>query len=107
MPDTIALSPALGVEVVGVDRVLDDAMIGRCLEALKWRGVLLIRGLHLDDDAQLAIRRKLGTVLAPGGREIFTVASIRRRTLRPNTSRARSTGTSTTRRTRCPPRPRC
>jgi alpha-ketoglutarate-dependent taurine dioxygenase len=74
MPDTIALSPALGVEVVGVDRVLDDAMIGRCLEALKWRGVLLIRGLHLDDDAQLAISRKLGTVLAPGGREIFTVS---------------------------------
>jgi alpha-ketoglutarate-dependent taurine dioxygenase len=74
MPDTIALSPALGVEVVGVDRVPDDGVIGRCLEALKWRGVLLIRGLHLDDEAQLAISRTLGTVLAPGGREIFTVS---------------------------------
>lgn len=74
MVDTIALSPALGAEVVGVDDLLDDGVIGRCLEALKWRGVLLIRGLNLDDEAQLAISRKLGTVLAPGGKEIFKVS---------------------------------
>jgi alpha-ketoglutarate-dependent taurine dioxygenase len=72
--DTIALSPALGAEVVGVDDAPDDAVIGRCLEVLKWRGVLLIRGLHLDDDAQLSISRRLGTVLAPGGKEIFKVS---------------------------------
>jgi alpha-ketoglutarate-dependent taurine dioxygenase len=62
------------VEVFGFDDVLDDVAIGRCLEALKWPGALLIRGLHLDDEAQLAISRKLGTVLAPGGREIFKVS---------------------------------
>lgn len=74
MVETVALSPALGVEVKGVDNLLDDAVIGRCLEALKWRGVLLIRGRHLDDDEQLAFSRKLGTVLAPGGNEIFKVS---------------------------------
>jgi alpha-ketoglutarate-dependent taurine dioxygenase len=71
--ETVALSPALGVEVTGVEDPVDDAVISRVLEALKWRGVLLIRGLHLDDDAQLAFARKLGTVLAPGGREIFKI----------------------------------
>lgn len=74
MVDTVALSPALGVRVTGVDNILDDAVIGRCLEALKWRGVLLIRGLSLDDEAQLAFSRKLGPVLAPGGQEIFKVS---------------------------------
>lgn len=74
MVKTVALSAALGVEVTGVENLLTDAVIGRCLEALKWRGVLLIRGLHLDDDAQLAFSRKLGTVLAPGGKEIFRVS---------------------------------
>jgi alpha-ketoglutarate-dependent taurine dioxygenase len=74
MVETTALSPALGVEVTGVRNLLDDALISRCLEALKWRGVLLIRGLQLDDEAQLAFSRKLGTVLAPGGNEITTVS---------------------------------
>ncbi|WP_109524807.1 MULTISPECIES: TauD/TfdA dioxygenase family protein [Nocardia] len=74
MIETIALSPGLGVEVLGVDDLLEPTVVTRCLEALKWRGVLLIRGLHLDDDAQLAFSRALGTVLAPGGKEIFTVS---------------------------------
>jgi len=79
---TKALSPHLGVEVTGVENLLDETLIARCLEALKWRGVLLIRNLHLDDDAQLAFSRKLGKVLAPGGKEIFKV------TLDPSKNRA-------------------
>jgi alpha-ketoglutarate-dependent taurine dioxygenase len=74
MVETRALSPHLGVEVTGVTDLLDDALISRCLEALKWRGVLLIRGLHLDDDAQLAFSRRLGEVVRLGGKEIFTVS---------------------------------
>jgi alpha-ketoglutarate-dependent taurine dioxygenase len=73
MMQTVALSPGLGVEVTGVPDLLDPATIGGCREALKWRGVLLIRRLDLDDDTQLAFSRRLGTVLAPGGREIFKV----------------------------------
>jgi alpha-ketoglutarate-dependent taurine dioxygenase len=74
MVETRALSPHLGVEVTGVRNVLDDALISRCLEALRWRGVLLIRGLHLDDDGQLAFSRQLGPVVALRGREIFTIS---------------------------------
>jgi alpha-ketoglutarate-dependent taurine dioxygenase len=76
MVETVALSPALGAAVTGVrgaENLLDDVVISRCLEALKWLGVLLIRGAHLDDETQLEFGSKLGTVLAPGGRQIFRV----------------------------------
>lgn len=72
--ETAALCPHLGVEVTAVEELFDDVLVARCLEALKWRGVLLVRGLHLDDDAQLKLSRKLGTVMAPGGEEIFKVS---------------------------------
>ena len=71
---TRALSPGLGVEVTGVGNLLDDTLVSRCTEALKWRGVLLIRGLHLDDADQLAFCRRLGEAVALGGREIFVVS---------------------------------
>nr|WP_206038471.1 TauD/TfdA family dioxygenase [Rhodococcus sp. 105337] len=72
---TTALSPSLGVEVTGLDSLDDDTVVAQLLEALKWRGVLLVRGLNLDDDAQLAFSRKLGKVVTPApGQEIFTVS---------------------------------
>ncbi|MGW0246146.1 TauD/TfdA dioxygenase family protein [Nocardia goodfellowii] len=74
MIETKALCPALGVEVTGVTDLLDETVVARCLEALRWRGVLLIRGLDLDDEAQLAFSRQIGTVLAPGGKEIFKIS---------------------------------
>ncbi|GAA2401977.1 TauD/TfdA family dioxygenase [Actinomadura vinacea] len=74
MMETRALSPSLGVAVSGVEDPFDDTLISRCLEALKWRGVLLVRGLDLDDAGQLAFSRKLGEVVALRGREIFTVS---------------------------------
>ncbi|AZG45749.1 TauD/TfdA dioxygenase family protein [Gordonia insulae] len=74
MIQTSALTPAMGVKVSGVDDLRDPAVIGRCLEALKWRGVLLIRGLHLDDEAQVAFSKQLGPVLAPAGKEVFVVS---------------------------------
>jgi alpha-ketoglutarate-dependent taurine dioxygenase len=74
MIETTALSPSLGVEVKGVANLLDDTLVARCAEALKWRGVLLIRGADLDDEGQLAFSRKLGEVVSLGGREIFKVS---------------------------------
>lgn len=75
--ETVALTPILGVEITGVVEIgdlLNDVVIGRCLEALKWRGVLLIRGIHLDDEGQLAFSRMLGNVFAPGGNEVLKVS---------------------------------
>lgn len=74
MVETTALSPGLGVQVTGAENLLDDAVISQCLEALKWRGVLLVRGANLDDDAQLAFSRKLGNVVSQRGKEIFKVS---------------------------------
>ncbi len=74
--ETVALTPALGAEITGVADIgdlLDEVVIGRCLEALKWRGVVLIRGIHLDDEGQLAFSRMLGKVFAPGGNEVLKV----------------------------------
>ncbi|MFI1049881.1 TauD/TfdA dioxygenase family protein [Streptomyces griseoruber] len=69
-----ALSPSLGVEFTGVSDPLDDAFVTRAAEALKWRGVLLVRGLHLDDEQQLAFSRRLGEVVSLRGREIFPIS---------------------------------
>ncbi|MFZ2240141.1 MAG: TauD/TfdA family dioxygenase [Gordonia amarae] len=74
MIETTALTPSMGVQVHGIDSLDNDAVIAACLEALKWRGVLLIRGLDLDEAAQVAFSKKLGPVLAPAGKEIFTVS---------------------------------
>ena len=78
MVETIALSAELGAEVVGLtadDDLLDEAVIAMCREALKWRGVLLIRGAHLDDDTQLAFSRRFGGEGGvAGGRELTTIS---------------------------------
>lgn len=74
MFDTRALNPSLGVQVTGVEDLFDDALVHRCAEALKWRGVLLIRGLHLDDEQQLAFSARLGEVVSVRGEKIFPVS---------------------------------
>jgi alpha-ketoglutarate-dependent taurine dioxygenase len=74
MVETRALSPHLGVEVTGVENLLDDAVVAQCLEALKWRGVLLLRDLNLEDVAQVAFSRRLGEVVSQRGEEIFKVS---------------------------------
>jgi alpha-ketoglutarate-dependent taurine dioxygenase len=74
MVETTALSPHIGVQVTGVGNLLDEITIATCLEALKWRGVLLIRGLHLDDAQQVEFSRQIGEVVSQRGKEIFTIS---------------------------------
>lgn len=74
MADTVALSPELGAELINAHDLTSASVVAQVLEALKWRGVLLVRGADLTDEQQLALSRRLGTVLCPGGREIFTVS---------------------------------
>ncbi len=59
------LGDSVGAAVVGADcdRLLhDDQMAAWCLDALEANGVLVFKGLHIDDQTQIAFSRKLGTV---------------------------------------------
>lgn len=62
---TEKLGATVGALVTGVDRdrlVDDDTLPAWTLEALEANGALVFRDLHLDDAAQVAFSRKLGTV---------------------------------------------
>lgn len=73
--ESVALSPLFGTEFKGVDNLADEAIVARVTEALKWRGVVLIRGLHLDNEAQIAFSRSLGELVKPlPNEEIMTVS---------------------------------
>ena len=59
------LGDKVGAAVIGVDRdrlLADDDLPAWCLEALEANGVLVFRGLDVDDAAQVAFSRKLGHV---------------------------------------------
>jgi alpha-ketoglutarate-dependent taurine dioxygenase len=77
---TEQLPTTVGAMVVGVDRerlLHDDALPAQVLDALEANGVLVFRDLHVDDAAQVAFSKKLGTVetfpLDPVHPEIFRV----------------------------------
>ncbi len=76
---TEKLTPTVGALVEGVDRdqlINDDSLPGATLDALEANGALVFRGLKLDDEAQVAFSRKLGTVEKLGrgdNPEIFLV----------------------------------
>ena len=59
------LAATVGAEVLGADRDLllgDPDMPDWTLEALDANGVLVFRGLHLDDATQVAFSKRLGRV---------------------------------------------
>jgi alpha-ketoglutarate-dependent taurine dioxygenase len=63
----------VGAEIVGVDadRLVDDPEIpDLLLEALDANGVLVFRGLHLDDRTQVAFSKRLGRVEVFGRGEL-------------------------------------
>jgi len=76
---TEKLGATVGAQILGVDRdrlLTDEAFPGWCLQVLDAHGALVFRGLHLDDDTQVAFSRKLGTVELVGRgerHEIFRV----------------------------------
>jgi alpha-ketoglutarate-dependent taurine dioxygenase len=77
---TEKLTATVGAEVLEVDRdrLVDDPNLpGAVLDALEEHGVLVFRGLDVDDEAQAAFCRRLGEVrLWPGNPvpEIFEVS---------------------------------
>jgi alpha-ketoglutarate-dependent taurine dioxygenase len=60
------LTPTVGAEVVGVDldRIRNDESLPDALmAALEASGVLVFRGLHIDDDTQVELCERLGEVV--------------------------------------------
>jgi alpha-ketoglutarate-dependent taurine dioxygenase len=76
---TEKLGATVGAQISGVDHdrlLTDEAFPAWCLRVLDEHGALVFRGLHLDDDTQVAFSRKLGHVELVGRgerREIFRV----------------------------------
>jgi alpha-ketoglutarate-dependent taurine dioxygenase len=69
---TAKLGPTVGAQVVGVDRdqiLSDDRLPAWTLDALEAHGALVFRDLHIDDAAQIAFSRKLGSVETFGSGE--------------------------------------
>lgn len=61
---------AIGAEVVGVrkDALLEEGQLpAAIMNALEDEGVLVFRGLHLDDDTQVAFCRRLGAIVERAG----------------------------------------
>jgi len=77
--ETEKLTETVGADVLGVDldRMLhDDELAAWTLDALEANGVLVFRGLHIDDATQVAFSRRLGPVEVLGTGEhpeIFVV----------------------------------
>jgi alpha-ketoglutarate-dependent taurine dioxygenase len=62
---TEKLTPTVGASVEGVDPeelVNDESLPAWTLDSLEANGVLVFRGLHLDDERQVAFSRRLGRV---------------------------------------------
>lgn len=59
--DVVALSPACGAEVTGLDaRNADDATVTELEQLLCERGVLVLRGQELDDEGQRSFAARFG-----------------------------------------------
>jgi alpha-ketoglutarate-dependent taurine dioxygenase len=59
------LKESVGAQISGVDHdglVSHESLPGEILEALDAHGVLVLRGLHLDDATQVAFSKRLGRV---------------------------------------------
>jgi alpha-ketoglutarate-dependent taurine dioxygenase len=77
---TEKLTATVGAEVLDVDverMQTDEELPGAVMNALEANGILVFRGLHLDDDTQLAFCRKMGELQQyPGQKnpELFVVS---------------------------------
>src|SRR4051794_6304115 len=93
------------VEGVDVDRIREDESLPQwCLETLEANGVLVFPELNIDDSTQAAFTHKLGAPVRFKVRadlpEIYPVTMDKEKNPGADSCSARSSGTSTARRTR-------
>jgi alpha-ketoglutarate-dependent taurine dioxygenase len=71
---TTNLTPCIGTMIeTDVETLVSGAAASEICELVQNRGVLVIRGLDLDDDQQLAFTRTLGPVLDEKSGEVYKV----------------------------------
>jgi alpha-ketoglutarate-dependent taurine dioxygenase len=76
---TKEMSPTVGAEVLDVDRdrlVQDADVPDAVLAALEVHGVLLFRGIGIDDEGQVAFGRRLGELVVRPGHPIPEITAI-------------------------------
>jgi alpha-ketoglutarate-dependent taurine dioxygenase len=72
--DTRDLAPRIGTQIkASREALLDGTYAVELRELLEQRGVLVFRGLDLDDDEQLAFSQTLGDVIPQGERGIYNI----------------------------------
>ena len=72
---TVALTPRIGTQITtDIETLLSGTHAAEIRELLQQRGVLVLRGLHLDRDQQLAFSRTLGRVQPQGEGGIFKIS---------------------------------
>ncbi|WP_241383606.1 TauD/TfdA dioxygenase family protein [Rhodococcus sp. CH91] len=73
--ESVAITPLFGTEFRGIESLDDEIAVARIAEALRWRGVVLIRGANLDNETQIAFSRHFGELVTPlPNEEIMTVS---------------------------------
>ncbi|MDA8048336.1 MAG: TauD/TfdA family dioxygenase [Actinomycetota bacterium] len=73
------LGQRVGAEITGLDRERvesDPSVAGACMDALEQFGVLVLRGMGLDDSAQVRFCRRLGRPEARSTRAVPEIAHI-------------------------------
>jgi alpha-ketoglutarate-dependent taurine dioxygenase len=71
---TTDLTAALGTMVeTDIDALVSGAISDELIELIQRRGVILLRGLDMDDEQQLAFTRTLGPVLDEKSGEVYKV----------------------------------
>jgi alpha-ketoglutarate-dependent taurine dioxygenase len=72
--ETVDLTPRIGTELKTDIPTLVSGEHGKEIKALlQQRGVLVVRGLHIDDESQLAFAKTLGDVQPQGAGGIFKI----------------------------------
>ncbi|GIX29783.1 MAG: dioxygenase TauD/TfdA family protein [Porticoccaceae bacterium] len=73
--ETVDLKPKVGTELRAPrEEFLRGDHAERIRDLLEERAVLIIRGIHFNDEEQLQFARTLGEVMSLGGQEIFKIS---------------------------------
>jgi alpha-ketoglutarate-dependent taurine dioxygenase len=72
--ETVDLTPRIGAEIkTDVETLLSGRCAAEIRRLLEARGVLLVRGVHMDDDQQRTFTRTLGELMPQKGKDFLSI----------------------------------